>query len=638
MAKEAGEGQRSATKGLATVALLKVNFDAGRDHIGMFEPFILDAASGFAADGFVVEDLQKRLIERSQLSIPANTLRTLIHRSVKRGFVRREGGRYFLTEKPIEVGDLVSGRRSVEERQRRLADSLCEFARERRLALATTEDALSAILAFLEEHHVSLALDERPKTIGLADEDGKDASRRTAVVAAFLQKELASEGEGVRIVQEMLEGFVLQNALLLKDISTASRRFTNLEVFLDTGVLLGALGFRGEATEIATKEALSLLRESGARLSVFEPTIREIRSILSVYEEKLATSEGRLSLHPTDVTRFFLTKHYSPSEVRTQSALVQRNLIAMGLNVRDLPKHRQEYTLDEVNLAKRLADRVGGERDPRVLHDVDCIAGVLTLRGGRTCESFDDARAVFATASAMTVENSRDWYQGQGGRGVPPIIHHLNLSNLAWLKRPASASRLKLHELVALCAAALRPSRNTWNAFLKHLKKLQETGELSSDEVTAIVASELTDRVLADAVDDEVDATTLSEVVERVKAGYREKADAEVAAAREEAQSSEKRALAVRMNVERRARGLAWLACWVVTGALAAVFFAGLVATVISMRSGKTPGLMGSALASALGIAGFLSVLLGFNLKGWRQSREERLTQRLKGWLAGDGV
>ena len=71
----------------------------------------------------------------------------------------------------------------------------------------------------------------------------------------------------------MLEGFILQNALLLKDISAAARRFRNLEVFLDTGVLLGALGFRGEATETATREALSLLRETGATLAVFEITI-----------------------------------------------------------------------------------------------------------------------------------------------------------------------------------------------------------------------------------------------------------------------------------------------------------------------------------------------------------------------------
>ena len=213
------------------------------------------------------------------------------------------------------------------------------------------------------------------------------------IVAAFLQKQISAGSESVEVVQEILEGFILQNALLLKDISAAARRFRNLEVFLDTGILLGALGFRGATTATATREALSLLKETGATLAVFQITIGELRGILSVYEGRLGTSKGRLSLDPTDVTRFFLTNGYSPSDVRVQSALIETNLLALGINIRAIPTHKVHLTLDEHDLAMRLSSRSGAETSPRVVHDVDCVAAIHTLRGGKRSDSIDDARS-----------------------------------------------------------------------------------------------------------------------------------------------------------------------------------------------------------------------------------------------------
>ncbi len=47
-----------AAKGLATLALLKANYDAGKDHIEMFVPFILDAISIHPSGDFAAEDIK----------------------------------------------------------------------------------------------------------------------------------------------------------------------------------------------------------------------------------------------------------------------------------------------------------------------------------------------------------------------------------------------------------------------------------------------------------------------------------------------------------------------------------------------------------------------------------------------------
>jgi hypothetical protein len=471
----------NATRGLATVALLKVNFDSGRDHIGMFEPFLLDTLAAVGADGVSVENVGDALATRHRLRLPANTLRTLLGRVVQRGYLHRDGGRYFPTQKQFDIGDLAAERERVELRQRKLAASLTAFALPRGVRFSTPEDALAAILRFIEEYQVALVLSE-PDVDAPRDASQVEGHLQKArlATAAYLQTVLATGDEEADIVQEMLEGYVLQNALLLKDISTASRRFRKLHTVFDSGVLWGALGYYGSAAEVAAKELLVLLQETGAVLDVFEPTIREMRRVLAVYEEKLGTEEGRLSLFPTELTRFFLTNRYTPSDVRMQSALIERNLKALKFNIRDLPDRIPELTLAEHKLAVSLADRPGGESAPRVVHDVDCVAAVLTMRRGTKPQSLDDATAVFVTRSALTARTITGWYSREARADVPPVVHYLTLSNLAWLKKPASASRLKVHELVALCVAALRPSRAAWEAFQRHLAQLRNSGELTS--------------------------------------------------------------------------------------------------------------------------------------------------------------
>lgn len=640
---DVSEQPGSATRGLATVALLKMNFDAGRDHLGMFEPFVADSVAHLQEDDFSVDDIHAVCLARHRLALPVPALRTLLGRIVRQGYANREGGRYFRTEKIRTekrlVDDLAAAREAMEARQRLLADALATFAADRGVTIDTPEDALALILAFLERFHVSLALGD---AVQLREDvptapDETEADRSTKLVAAFLQEIAQADSDLTEILQETLEGFVLQNALLLKDISASARRFKNLHVVCDSVLLFGALGVRGKATEIATREFFSLLRDTGAVLDVFEPTIREMRRILAVYEDRIGTPSGRASLYPSELTRYFLTNHYSPSDVAAFSSLIEHHLRGLGLNIRDIPARRPHLTLDEKELAKRLAERPGEEDVPRVVHDIDCIAGVITWRGGIVSDSLDNATAVFVTTSGLTAKNAAGWYVDQGGRGVPPITHYLTLSNVAWIKRPASAAKLKLHELVALCAAALRPSRQAWQTFLRHLKRLQESGELSSDEVTAIVASDLADRLLVDEeIDEDSDAATLSEVVERVKAAYRAEAASRVAHIEETAAATQAEALQLRLHLEGRSRRIAHVLCWLLAGLISAALLVGTAFSLLASSGGR-PSLAALVFLGLLAVTGLMGVLWGFNVNAWRTMLEERLAARLRHWMTGNG-
>ena len=184
-----------------------------------------------------------------------------------------------------------------------------------------------------------------------------------------------------------------------------------------------------------------------------------------------------------DLPNAHVQPQHSTSDVRQARALVQKQLGQLGIDIRPIPPHDRRYTRDEADLTRRLQAPGFADTDPiepRVQHDVDCVAAVLTSRGARSPDSLDHARAIFATTSSGVVQTVNEWWRAGGEVGLSPIIHYIVLSNAAWLKKPGAATDLKLRELVALCTAALRPSATAWQRFLRHLRKLEDSGELST--------------------------------------------------------------------------------------------------------------------------------------------------------------
>jgi len=131
--------------------------------------------------------------------------------------------------------------------------------------------------------------------------------------------------------------------------------------------------------------------------------------------------------------------------------------------------------------------------------------------------------------SGSVIKTVQKWYHDQGEHGAPPVIHQFALTSLAWLKKPAAVRGVKIHELAAFCIAALRPTRATWEKFLDNLRRLRVDGVISDDESVAIVASELTEPLLAQLDEEaEPDADTIAEAIDRVLTKYREEAQAAV--------------------------------------------------------------------------------------------------------------
>lgn len=653
-------GPRVRAGGLVTVAFLKARLDEGDDHLGIFMPLVIDVLPTLANRNFAVSEVQAALAERHGVVMPQEAVTTLLKRAARRHLVVREAGRFQVnTGHPLPSTSVAGQKARIEQDQLRLGQALQDHAQRRDLAIESPLDALDMLLRLLEEEQVALLLGSAPEL----GESRSVSHRERAVMAEFLQDVVETDPALKSVLNGMLEGLVLYHAAFLPDLDSVERKFRDLKVVFDSVLVRQALGYEGVGPRMLMRDSIDLLRASGVRCLVFDKTVQEIQRILTVYQAKLATPAGCESLWPVPMTRHFLTQRYSPSDVQEMSALLEKEIVAAGFEIQPTPTRVAKFTSNETALAERLANAVTHDTvKPRVRHDVDCVAGVLTMRQGRRSRRIEDVGVVFATSSSLVIQSTRAWWEeDECEAGIPPLVHIRSLVNLAWLKKPGTSCDIQIRDLVALCAAGMRPSPKTWRRFIEHLNSLQASQRLSQDDVTAIIISAMSDHLLREAEldgddPDDIPAQTLDEVVARVKSQYIAEAEKRVeevsqgyqrriaeSAETASATISDARAAAHSMAEELRRRDLAiegrarrWAHCgsgciyWFVVGLV--VLGAVAVAVTYSFQRTWWGIILGLAVIAATGLE---VVGVGRHLSDLRAKLEARLEARLRDWLSG---
>lgn len=513
---------------VATAALLKSQLDQGRDYFELLTPFVLRAVPELASDVIEPVALRNQIAQALGLDIPLRTIAVLLNRLSKRQGtgISKETGAFLRTSgQPSQTPPSP-----VEEEFAYLGDTFAEYCQDKLASVRDRATALTTLCGFLETHASTLVLDQPVPT-------PSTGRREDIVIASFLQEHLAADSRATDACTSLVQGLVLARAVTLDDLAAIERRPSDLVVYFDTPFILAIAGLYGEADLEAAREAVRLVRDSGAAPAVFDVTIAEVRRVLAVYESKLDTADGRQSLYRTPLTSFFLARNATGLDARTHSALLQGTVGREGLTVHETPQRVRDFVADEPALVDALRDVRGEGFEARETHDLNCVAAVLTLRRGRPVTSIANARAVFA-ATGMIVRTTRGWWQKTGGEGLPPVLEQSAVINYFWLRLPRVRSSVHRLELAALCSSILQPSPEAWALFRRELAKMTQDGRLSSTEASLVLIDSYASKLVVDSEEAEtLDPGSVAEIIERVKREHLRHADeARAEAARERAQ------------------------------------------------------------------------------------------------------
>jgi hypothetical protein len=438
-------------------------------------------------------DVQRSLKDRFSMKVPQAVVETLLKRTARQGFARRHFGRYEPNHEKLSDTILSTKRDELLRCYSALIAQLRTFASDLYDRSISESEASTALDAYVGEFGAQTLLQ------GVAELEFEPrvvvAAEVEYVVHAFVEHLSATDPASFSYFLMIIEGNMLASLVYLPELDSAQRKFNDSTVYLDTPLLIRALGYAGPELEAPAVELLTLLSASRARLACFEATLSELRGVV----QGAASSPGRGWIGNSEVAREFHRRHLKRADVDILVGQLEEAMSRLNIRVMPSPPHAVDWTVDEGLFQEILSRHVKYRQEATLLGDLDALTAVHRLRKGQRPSMFEDSKAVFLTTNTSLVATSREFFRREeDGHSWPHAMLDTDLATLMWLKTPLRAPDLPRKRIMADCYAALRPSDSLWNKWLNEIDRTAQSGDYSDSQLDIMRFSPDAQRALMD--------------------------------------------------------------------------------------------------------------------------------------------
>lgn len=483
-------GNQERINALAILSYIDSRIDSDpsfTDRIGIFYPLILEAVAKQGTHPFSTEDICDYLRLEYGFTLPMHVADTLISRCKKGGYVAGRRDNYRRTDKQIDRTDLPRRNLLFEKRYKKTVINLVEFFKTQGVEV-NSEQAEQRLISFLELTFGTSVLE------GEVEGAKRFSSTKDRVLGKYLEHVATEDSDDYDIIRRLAQGMVVRQVVLYPGVEEKLPPLRGLVVYLDSTVICKLAGFDTPQEQAYVTQAVRVLKHAGVSIRVFDATISEIQGIL----QNVMNNWGKpvSGLGPKAYSLQMPKNGFTRSDVNlwrndTESKIRSQTNIRMDCT----PQRETQYVLDERKLEERLRDKDNKEGpgiSARVRHDVNCIAGILTIRAGKTSrQSIAKAKALFVSDSPRTIANVNKWWRQDEGRDdIPPIFSLTALANYAWLRDPQgqeTGEALIDTSLLLACSTALLPTDAMWSHFTERLRSHVSDGSISKENVAAII-------------------------------------------------------------------------------------------------------------------------------------------------------
>lgn len=331
---------------------------------------------------------------------------------------------------------------------------------------------------------------------------------------------------------EIIKGVMIASIIYLGSNETTNfvkkRRMREVDVYLDTTLLLYALNYKTREQKQVADTLLDLLRANGARLHVFREHYNEVSDILKNFRDRDA-----YSFNLSQTLERLEEDKISSVEVDMEINELSNNLNKLGIDTVDTEEFQEKSSygneaefIDYKGLKEYLVKEIPSySRSQRMLtNDVNAIASICLKRHGIRVESIESCKAIFVTTNNKLAKKSNmflKYYQYQ--LHIPPTMGITDITTLLWVKYGFSNPDLPMRQLVAIANAAVSPSKAVMQTFFEVTRRLEHRGDISEDEAadmrySAYARAEIMH--ISGGNPSKLDDTTVLNVHNRVKEKY----------------------------------------------------------------------------------------------------------------------
>jgi hypothetical protein len=546
-----GAGRPVANPALIGLAAIKALWDERqKDYIDTFVPLVAECIRTQADDEVALQPLHLSIKEQFGLRLPQHVLEAILRKAMKSGYVGIRHKAYFRDRTALADLGFERVRAEALRQHNSVVEELWRYEEGRYALEWTLDEAEKALVEYLRQSDLLIGV--RPDAISVVEGAGSGLPGARFIVGSFIQQ--LQPGSVISdYLAGLVKGFMLASALFLSDVTDAGRLFRHTSVYLDTPLILRALGYAGRPRQEPCLELLQLLDETGATLKCFTHTLEEVRGVLefcAMFLRRKGLLDGDLGLSAS--LEYFLTSGRTSSDVELCLARLETVLTELGIAVVDTPEYEHRFTIDEAELDGLLNAEIAYRNPVARGRDVSSISAIMRLRKGMTTHNVETCRAVLATTNASLARVTRHEFR----KGIGPVIEAQALTILLWLKKPSSVPDLPYRRVVADCYAATQPDDGLWRAYVEEIRKAADSGCMTADQYyllrTSIHArNQLMEVTLGEqeALSDE----TINEIRDRVEREIRRDAEDRLAAAEAELAVSRDKELSHQARLRRQA-------------------------------------------------------------------------------------
>jgi hypothetical protein len=505
-----------SSKAIASLAILKVNYDQHRDYLDTFVPIVAECIRHSPDEVISTGNLQAEVRDRFGLHLPQHVIDKILKKAKRRGHIRQQKRVYHPVHQKLATLPFHEIQQQTLRKHEELIQNLKAFAKQHCNTTWSTEEAEKALLAYLETNQLFILSGVSHGSVVHVDTPPAIANY---VVGRFIEHLQHTHSAAFEYLETIVKGNMLANAVFLPDPYKAQQRFQRTEIYLDTSFLIYALGYSGSGRQAPCTELLDLLYNVGAELRCFVHTAEEIKAILYACADLMQARQD-IGGPMVETLDYFVSTEATPSDIRHLATKVDRSLDTKRIKVVEKPEYEHRYLIDERGLGDILKQLYYSSELART-RDVDSISAIMRLRRGRQTLFIEHCGALFITTNTSLARLSREFFYREARRdSVPPCIADFTLTNLVWLKNPLQAPDLPRKRIIADYYAAMQPNEHLWRLYLEEIGKLMQQGTITESDYHLLRYSTEARKALMDVtLGDETAFThgTVSEILDYVR-------------------------------------------------------------------------------------------------------------------------
>lgn len=466
---------------ISALALVKVAFDRhSASYRSCFEPFLEHCMFKSREEVVSIPDLQEAIESKFGLQLPQAVIKTLLRRQEGKGHVVVENETCRIRQERLEGADLEADLREAMRQQAALLDALLEYAHECNKPWSR-ERARELLLEYVEQFSTRL-LDLAVSGADLPEVD-EDWEEDHIVVHTFVLHAEETDPRSFEFLEVLVKGQMLADSVYLGEQESLEQLepLAQVEVFLDTPILLRLLGYAGEEMAAPYLELLEMLKRQKAITRCFDKNIEEAERILAAAER--AAADGVPELARGDVVAHLATRA-KPSDIALMARRLPRDLLKLGIQPIPLPHFGGRQASDNAALSKKLKRRTPGYSMQARAVDAEAVVAVNNLRRGITARSLPKCKAVFVTRNYSLFKISNEFLDHRSpGPTIPACIPMSAFTTMVWVRQPMSAPKLPRERIIGDAYAAMSPSyEGLWRAVSDEATQLRDDEEITAED------------------------------------------------------------------------------------------------------------------------------------------------------------